>query len=939
MSITSPDDRISEYNPVVATTKFAAEFPVFDNSDLAVFHDGEKRTDFTVTASYVDGISTDAEVVFNPGIIGRVQVVGVRDPRRTNRFSNGGPLPIRDQNLALDTLEAEVQEAHRDVGRAFLAPVGETAGRMLASDPGDFLILNENRDIIGSDPPSGAGNMNTAVYDPASVGANAFNGLPVASRTLLKALDTAFFSHVVLTEAGREGPFALRSGNYSAQIAADPQEAIFIEADDMPATAGAWVRQSGWAVGPIVYEWCGGQAYTLAELVALNGAGSIDARATANSIALDAADALRVFLTGGGTILAEGQVYVVNKRYERSSGVYLVGAGVGAWEPIYPQRPKTWTGTTFLFKGTGTKEVTFDGITSGEKNGGWRPDPDNVGQFFKLWSAYNSDATGTTPATKKQFSVGFLVKENVRYGGFQHLRVCNWVGTDGVSDWSNQAMSSLGSDWDFGYVFRNAEYVDDYNFQVVGGFREAAAFQAITAIVDSAGERNLLKRCKFSSRRGLMIRGPDIVKVISATANSITIPWTAENYLSPAGGTLRGSDGLNYTYTGITHVGTDANMVLTGVTPNPSALTSLRHASSGVANTEFENCYIYGLDHVSGALAASFGFPDSRAVEISGFPIRGIKFDLSSKFHTKERIIAHLHHSTDLTMFSHQFEGGGHVIASPDVANQSWASAAVWETRGLVIVGSNGLSDGIDSRLFTPRNGLITELQISPRSDLNGHIYLKALAGKDAYIQNFDASAYVRAFAAGTVTVVAGSASRMQFFSSGSVGAGADNTQALGTSTFRWSQLFAGTATINTSDERAKQDIGEIPDAWLDAWGEVSWCRYKWKDAVAEKGEAARWHTGLIAQRVLDVFANHSIDAMDIGLLCYDEWGDEDEVSEELFDGNGEVVGHSVVRPAVEAGSRYGLRYDECFAIEAAYQRRWMQRLEQQLASLAASPP
>lgn len=767
-----------------------------------------------------------------------------------------------------------------------------------------------------------------AAQTAAEAAAASVNIRNVATRTALKALNTAVTTLAFLSESGREGNFKWTSGDYSAQITADTAEGIFIKADSIASTAGAWVRQAGWAVSPVVLEWFGGKAYTYTELVALNGAASINTRAAANSVALQAADALVSFM-GGGRIAANGQIYVVNARYERSSGVYLIGAGVGAWEPIYPQRLKTWVGTTFLFKGTGTKDVTFDGITSGEKNGGWRPDPLNVGQFFKLWSAYNSDAIGTTPATKKQFSVGFLVKENVRYGGFQHLRVCNWVGSDGVSDWSNQAMSSLGDNWDFGYVFRNSEYNDDYNFEVVGGFREAAAFQAITAIADSAGERNLLKRCKFSSRRGLMIRGPDIVKVISATSNSITIPWTSENYHNPAGGVLRGSDGLDYTYTGVTHAGSDANMVLTGVSPNPSALASLRHASAGVANTEYENCYIYGLDHVSGALAETFGFPDSRALEVSGFPIRGVKFDLSSKFHTRERIIAHLHHTTDLTMFSVQFEGGGYVMASPAIASQSWASAAVWETRGLVIIGSNGLDGtGVNDTMFLPRNSLITERQISPRSDLNGHLYLKPETGKDAYIQNFSGSASVRAFDGGTVGITAGSTSRMQFFTSGSVGAGADNTQSLGTSSFRWSQLFAGTATINTSDERVKEMIAAIRDIVLDAWADVEWVEYKFKDAMTEKGDNARVHFGLIAQRVRDVFDSHGLDALEFGLLCHDSWDASDEVVEPIYDAEGVEVGSRVIVPAVSAGDRYGLRYEECFAIEAAYQRRRMDRLE-----------
>ncbi|KPH08847.1 hypothetical protein CO657_13625 [Rhizobium acidisoli] len=137
MSTATPDDRISTYNPVVATTQFAAGFPVFDNADIGVTVDGVERFDFTVTATYTAGISTDAKAVFSPGIVGDVVVFGKRAPRRSSRFINGSPLSIPDQNLALDTLEAEAQEAARENRRAHKAPYGEEGGVFTASDVGN----------------------------------------------------------------------------------------------------------------------------------------------------------------------------------------------------------------------------------------------------------------------------------------------------------------------------------------------------------------------------------------------------------------------------------------------------------------------------------------------------------------------------------------------------------------------------------------------------------------------------------------------------------------------------------------------------------------------------------------------------------------------------------------------------------------------------------
>ena len=154
----------------------------------------------------------------------------------------------------------------------------------------------------------------------------------------------------------------------------------------------------------------------------------------------------------------------------------------------------------------------------------------------------------------------------------------------------------------------------------------------------------------------------------------------------------------------------------------------------------------------------------------------------------------------------------------------------------------------------------------------------------------------------------------------------ADNTRNLGISSVRWKQLYAGTTTIATSDERLKQNIETLPDNVLDAWGEVDFYRYKFIDAVKEKGKnEARYHIGMIAQRIEQIFNKHDLNALDYGLLCYDEWEAEEEEKDE--DGN-------IIRPAIEAGNRYSLRYEECLCMEAAYQRRRADRIEERLKAL-----
>lgn len=155
-----------------------------------------------------------------------------------------------------------------------------------------------------------------------------------------------------------------------------------------------------------------------------------------------------------------------------------------------------------------------------------------------------------------------------------------------------------------------------------------------------------------------------------------------------------------------------------------------------------------------------------------------------------------------------------------------------------------------------------------------------------------------------------------------------DNNRTNGTGSRRWSVIYAGTGTINTSDEREKTDIGPVPDEVLDAWGDVKFVQYRWRDAVTLKGSEARHHVGVIAQQIRDAFVNRGLDATRYGLLCYDEWQDEfepvysvrlveDDAGSryEKFDTGERVL-------VVNAGDRWGIRPDECLFMEAAYVRR-----------------
>lgn len=178
MTITAADGRFTEYNPLVLTTDFGADFPVFDVDDLTVYVDGVQRFDFTVTATFTDGISNDAKVIFLSGVIGSVYVVGARAPHRTNRFTNGAPVPTRDLNLAFDTVESELQEAGRNIGRAIKAPVG-ASGYEIDADIGTGRLLVVDGDRIKEGPDIDA--IGTSIEDAIAAAAAAAGSAAAAA--------------------------------------------------------------------------------------------------------------------------------------------------------------------------------------------------------------------------------------------------------------------------------------------------------------------------------------------------------------------------------------------------------------------------------------------------------------------------------------------------------------------------------------------------------------------------------------------------------------------------------------------------------------------------------------------------------------------------------------------------------------------------------------
>ena len=163
-----------------------------------------------------------------------------------------------------------------------------------------------------------------------------------------------------------------------------------------------------------------------------------------------------------------------------------------------------------------------------------------------------------------------------------------------------------------------------------------------------------------------------------------------------------------------------------------------------------------------------------------------------------------------------------------------------------------------------------------------------------------------------------------------------DNTCSCGASDRRWTEVYAATGTINTSDSRLKNSIKGIDDALLDAWGNIEPKQYKFNDATEKKGEKARYHTGYLAQDIQSECEKQGVNASDYGLFCYDEWEEQEEESEEIeTKKDGKIIKEKhIIQPRREKGNSYALRYEEALVVECKYLRRCIARLTARIEEL-----
>ena len=151
-------------------------------------------------------------------------------------------------------------------------------------------------------------------------------------------------------------------------------------------------------------------------------------------------------------------------------------------------------------------------------------------------------------------------------------------------------------------------------------------------------------------------------------------------------------------------------------------------------------------------------------------------------------------------------------------------------------------------------------------------------------------------------------------------GSASDDEIDLGFGSGKFRDIYAGNASIQTSDENEKQDIAIFTAKEINIAKKLLalFKTFRWKTAVSEKGDNARTHSGIIAQEIQSAFNSEGLDVSKYGLFISNTWWEENETFTD--DDGKEATRRVVYHTEKEATStatkktRLGVRYPELFS-------------------------
>jgi len=179
-----------------------------------------------------------------------------------------------------------------------------------------------------------------------------------------------------------------------------------------------------------------------------------------------------------------------------------------------------------------------------------------------------------------------------------------------------------------------------------------------------------------------------------------------------------------------------------------------------------------------------------------------------------------------------------------------------------------------------------------------------------------------------------------------------DSATDLGMSSDRFEDIFATNTTIQSSDQNEKQQIASLTTAEITAAKALSklFKTFKWNSAVTAKGDAARTHTGHIAQEVQTAMSDAGLDASKYAFWCSDTWWEtstevaaveaDEEAGIEAKDAYTRIDTYQTADDAPDGATqrtRLGVRYPELLAFIGAATEQRLADIETRLTALEGS--
>jgi cell wall-associated NlpC family hydrolase len=472
----------------------------------------------------------------------------------------------------------------------------------------------------------------------------------VTSRTNLKALDTTKDKVAILTEDGREGIFKWAAGDFSTQITTDTFEGVYIKATAIASSAGAWVRFND---GYLNILWFGATKATVAQLQSTSLFNAVPDSAD------NVAGAYAVAAMLGATVVGMG-TYKTTKMHDIPSGITVQGLGaLEAWEtPFFDVPAMTMDrGLTFIMTGNGSRNCTLSYCSNMRYGGAFRTNVSRLyttsnDNYFEATDFTNANSSGSTPATPKPFSA-MVRTGNDGLSGKVALLNTRWVPR--CDDGANGPLSGYlavnansvvaWDEWDVGLYQMNpyTAIVEDCQFvgniNVKGLVQTSIRFGNTTA--GGRGEMAIYQRNFFSN--GIAIRNGDFFFPTAKTASTVTIP-VGEGHMIPTSGSIfANSASLAFTSTtsGAGTLTLNGIADTSGITVGGLDATIIHMTNNnGTTQTVFRDNNIRDFYHTSGLERPNplFGAQASKysaAIELVGYPIRGISFE-NNTIYTKE---------------------------------------------------------------------------------------------------------------------------------------------------------------------------------------------------------------------------------------------------------------------------------------------------------------